>query len=70
VAAVQLSDLLIRQARIGDSGNRNPVTDEHWLSATGWGILFAQQSETEKSIARASLQRSLERLPNLLEGMV
>ena len=70
VAAVQLSDLLIRQARIGDSGNRSPVTDEHWLSATGWGILFAQQSEAEKSIARASLQRSLERLPNLLEGMV
>ena len=52
------------------SGNRAEITDEHWLGATGWAILFPQQSDAEKAIARATLQRSLERLPMMLEGLV
>ncbi len=30
VAAVQVADLLVRHAKIGDSGNRNEVTEETW----------------------------------------
>jgi putative nucleotidyltransferase with HDIG domain len=70
VAAVQIADLLCRQAGIGNSGNAKPVTQEDWMSASGWTILSTHQSETEKSIARANLKRSLERLPSLLEGLV
>jgi len=70
VAAVQIADLLCRQAKIGHSGNLAEVTQDHWLAASGWDLLFSRQSDTEKAIARASLKRSLERLPTILEGLV
>ena len=70
VAAVQIADLLVRHANIGNSGNHGEVSGAEWLNASGWGILFPQQNESEKSIARANLQRSLERLPMILEGLV
>jgi putative nucleotidyltransferase with HDIG domain len=71
VASVQLADLLVRHAEIGDSGNPEPVDEEAWLAAEGWDILFpAGRGETERSIARAALKRSLERLPTILEGLV
>lgn len=70
VAAVQIADLLVRHAKIGQSGNPVEVTSEMWLTASGWGILFPNASGTERSIAQASLRRSLERLPMILEGVV
>jgi len=70
VAAVQIADLLCRQAAIGHSGDHLSVSQEDWMNASGWDLLFNRQSETEKSIARANLKRSLERLPSLLEGLV
>ena len=70
VAAVQIANLLIRHARIGASGDPVEVTEEAWLSATGWGILYPQQRQGELVIAHAHLRRSLERLPTILEGLV
>ncbi len=71
VASVQIADLLVRHAQIGDSGNPEPVDEEAWVSAEGWDILFPPgRGETERSIARAALKRSLERLPTILEGLV
>jgi putative nucleotidyltransferase with HDIG domain len=70
VAAVHIADLLVRHARIGNSGNSTPVSDEEWFNAGAWGILFPEEFEAEKAIARASLKRSLERLPTILEGLV
>ena len=70
VAAVQIADLLVRHAHIGNSGNTREVTEENCLSASGWGILFPHSSDAEKAIARASLKRSLDRLPTILEGLV
>jgi putative nucleotidyltransferase with HDIG domain len=71
VAAVQIADLLVRHARIGDSGNPQPVEEEAWLEADGWTVLFpAGRGETERSIARAALSRAVERLPTTLEGLV
>jgi putative nucleotidyltransferase with HDIG domain len=71
VASVQIADLLVRHAKIGDSGNPEPVDEEAWLAAEGWDILFPPgRGEAERSIARAALQRSLERLPQILEGLV
>lgn len=70
VAAVQISDLLVRHGAIGDSGNRGEVTDEVWLNASGWGILFPGASDEEIGIARANMKRSLEKLPMILEGLV
>lgn len=70
VAAVQIADLLIRHAHIGNSGNRGEITAEIWRGASGWTLLCAQRSGEERSIAEASLLRSLERLPSILEGLV
>lgn len=71
VAAVQIADLLVRHAKIGDSGNPQPVEEEAWLEADGWTVLFpAGRGETERSIARAALSRAVERLPTTLEGLV
>lgn len=71
VAAVQLADLLVRHADIGNSGNLEPVDEQAWLAAEGWNILFPKgRTETERAIARAALKRSLERLPTILEGLV
>jgi len=69
-AAVQVADLLVRQAKIGASGNRHEVTEEMWQEATGWKMLFGHQKDEESMITRASLKRSLERIPTILEGMV
>jgi HD-like signal output (HDOD) protein len=70
IAAVQIANLLVRHSQIGDSGDGDGVTEEQCLAATGWGILFPNQSESERAIARANLQRSLDRLPTILEGLV
>jgi len=75
VAAVQIADLLIRHAGIGNSGNSRPVSDQDWLNASGWDFLFPAQAdperaEAERSLARMNLKRSLDRLPTILEGLV
>ena len=75
VAAVQIADMLVRQAGIGNSGNAAPVTDDDWTRASGWDILFPatgdpERAASERALARASLKRSLERLPTVLEGLV
>lgn len=70
IAAVQIANLLVRHAQIGVSGDADPVSEEQCFSATGWGILFPNQSDSERAIARASLQRSLDRLPTILDGLV
>ncbi len=70
VAAVQIADYLVRNANIGQSGNRAEVKRVDYLGAEGWGILFSSQGEAERAIARASLNRTLERLPSILEGLV
>ena len=69
-AAVQVADLLVHHANIGNSGNHREVTYESWMDSAGGKILFAHQTEAERSLMRASLQRSLDRIPTLLEGLV
>lgn len=69
-AAVQIADLLIRHAKIGSSGDHHEISTDTWLSATGWSVLYGERSGTERSIAEASLLRSIERLPGILEGLV
>ncbi|HAV61185.1 MAG TPA: histidine kinase [Verrucomicrobiales bacterium] len=70
VGAVQIANLMIRYAQIGESGNPHTPTDEDWLKATGWGILYPHIDESNHAIARAALKRSLDRLPTILEGLV
>ena len=70
VAAVQIADLLLRRENIGCSGNYLPVTSDQCLAATGWRILLPGAHDVEQAIAKASLHRSLERLPHVLEGLV
>ena len=70
IASVQIADLLMRNAQIGCSGNYLEVTHDHCLQAAGWRVLFPEMQDAEQAIARASLRRSLERLPHVLEGLV
>jgi len=70
VASVQIADLLMRNANIGCSGNYKPVTTEQCMLASGWQVLFPNRHEADQAIARASLHRSVERLPHVLEGLV
>jgi HD-like signal output (HDOD) protein len=70
VASVQIADLLMRSEQIGCSGNFLPVTRAQCLSASGWGVLLPNVNDAEQAIAKASLHRSLERLPQVLEGLV
>jgi putative nucleotidyltransferase with HDIG domain len=75
VAAVQIADLLVRHAGIGNSGNPTPVSDEDWLHATGWSILYPDVQDSVKAasgkeLAQTQLKRSLDRLPTILEGLV
>lgn len=70
IASVQIADLLMRNAEIGCSGNFVPVSREQYMAASGWSVLFPNHADAENAIARASLHRSLERLPQVLEGLV
>lgn len=70
VAAVHVADLMVRHAKIGNSGNKKSVSEQDWQSSPGWQILFGHQSAEEMSITRASLKRALERVPTILEGIV
>jgi HD-like signal output (HDOD) protein len=70
IASVQIADLLMRNARIGCSGNFIEVSREECLEAPGWTVLFPDRESSEQAIARASLNRCLERLPHVLEGLV
>jgi putative nucleotidyltransferase with HDIG domain len=69
-AAVQVADMLVRYTTIGYSGNPMPVEDDSWLETPGWNMLFARQTDGEKELTRASLKRSLERVPAVLECLV
>ena len=70
IASVQIADLLMRNAQIGCSGNFVPVSREQYMAASGWSVLFPNAVDAEHAIARASLHRSLEHLPHVLEGLV
>lgn len=70
VAAVHIADMLARFARIGTSGNDATVEDEAWLETEAWRILHPNASRTDQVIAQATLKRTLERLPHILEGLV
>lgn len=70
IAAVQIANLLMRSERIGCSGNFVAVARDECLSASGWMLLLGPERQAEFALARASLQRGLERLPHILEGLV
>jgi HD-like signal output (HDOD) protein len=70
IASVQIADLLMRNQKIGCSGNFVEVTREDCMAASGWNVLFPNKHEADQAIARASLHRTLERLPSVLEGLV
>ena len=70
IASVQIADLLLRSENIGCSGNYVPVTREQCFAASGWRVLLPNRHESEQTIARASLSRTLELMPQMLEGMV
>jgi HD-like signal output (HDOD) protein len=69
-AAVQLSDLLVRHSKIGDSGNHAEVPPDSWLEAPSWKILFGKQTDDDADHLRACLNGSLQRIPAVLESLL
>jgi len=70
IASVQIADQLLRSEKIGFSGNCAPITHDQCFAASGWRVLFPNLKEGENTIARASLSRTLEMIPHMLEGLV
>ena len=70
IAAVQIADLLLRSEKMGFSGNHCEVTRDECFTASGWKVLLPGSREAEQSIARASLSRTLEQMPQMLDGLV
>ena len=64
-----LSQVFAR-VQIGTSGNDAVVEDESWLQTEAWRILHPNMSPNDQLIAQATLKRTLERLPHILEGLV
>jgi hypothetical protein len=70
IASVQIADLLLRSEKMGCSGNYVEVSREECFAASGWKVLFPDPTAAEQNIARASLFRTLEMMPQMLEGLV
>lgn len=70
IAAVQIADLLLRSGKMGCSGNYVEVTRDQCFTAPGWKVLLHDTPESEQNMARASLSRTLEQMPQMLEGLV
>ena len=70
IAAVQIADLLIRSEKIGVSGDHREVTREECFTASGWKVLLHDSRQAEQNLARASLLRTLEQMPQMLEGLL
>jgi len=70
VAAVSLADRMVRLADVGTDGEQGADATEPWWESTPWHILFPNQSEEEFAMTKASLERNLNRLPTIVEGLV
>jgi putative nucleotidyltransferase with HDIG domain len=70
VAAVQLAELLLRSSKIGCSGDYVEIPRETCYAVPAWQVLLAKTPESEQAIVKASLSRTLEQIPLMLEGMV
>ena len=69
-AAVQIADLLVRHAQIGNSGNPLPVSTDDLINASGWNFLYPGNDQSERAEIQSLLKRSLDRLPTILEGLI
>lgn len=70
VAAVQIANLILHQAKVGASGNNEPVSEADWMSASGWAVLLPGADSDTMETAFARLRPEIERLPTQLEGLV
>ncbi|HYC71897.1 MAG TPA: HDOD domain-containing protein [Opitutaceae bacterium] len=68
-AAVQVADHLVRHAGItGGFEQVGPIERDSWTQLDGWGILYGIDGP-ESRLARAAIDNTLQRLPQLLSGM-
>jgi HD-like signal output (HDOD) protein len=69
-AAVQVSDLIVQEAKVGYSGRLALPNDEMWIQTEGWKMLFGHQTPEENALTRASIKHSLKNLPVMLEALL
>lgn len=69
-AAVQVADCLVRHAGIsGGFEHIGAIAPDSWTQLTGWNILYGAEG-AEASLARGSIQSALQRLPQMLSGLL
>lgn len=69
-SGVQIADYLVRHRGIsGGFEQVAPIADDAWLELAGWKILYGADGD-ESMLARASIANSLQRLPEVLQGLV
>jgi putative nucleotidyltransferase with HDIG domain len=70
IASVQLADLLLRSSNIGCSGDCMEISRDDCYASEAWKLLLSKTPEPEVALVKASLSRTLEQIPYVLEGMV
>ncbi len=70
VAAVQIANLILHQAKIGASGNNEPVSEVDWMNASGWATLLPGADPETLAAAFARLKPEIERMPSQIESLV
>lgn len=69
-AAVQVADSLVRHAGVhGGFEKIQPVPRDAWMRLDGWHILYGDDGP-ETKIARAAIDNTLPRLPQILSGLL
>ena len=69
-AAVQVAECLVRYAGVTNGFEQTaPVARDSWFELPGWQILYGENL-TESKLARASLEKVVQNLPEILSGLV
>lgn len=69
-AAVQVADHLVRYSGVSGGFEKiEPVERDSWLQLEGWNVLYGADGP-ESTLARASIENALQRLPAMLSGLV
>jgi HD-like signal output (HDOD) protein len=69
-AAVQVADYMVRHVGIaGGFEQVEPVAAGAWVKLPGWKILYGRETP-ESKIGRASIENTLDRLPEMLGGLL
>lgn len=69
-AAVYLADHLARSVGIEGIEETQPVSEDYWMALPAWNYLCEDDDPVKRDKIQSTLQRSVNRLPHVLKGMI